>query len=278
LAGSAFAISLNALPVGRRSNNLGTPKQSAWKVALLRFSLHPGIDASALALAYASEGLASISPFIPDEQADALHEHLLDRDDWQLRLQNVGGKLFELSPEQIAEWGAEKIDAMRTLAAPRQGQKGVGYTHDCLRIIKTRGDRLESATPLGKFGEFLNSGPVLDLIKAITGGDEINFADLFAARYDPGDYATMHDDGLEDRKVAYVYGLTKSWRADWGGLLLFHRGDRQIDAGLVPGFNVFDLFKVPVEHSVSIVAPFASEPRLSLTGWFRDLNESEADA
>jgi Rps23 Pro-64 3,4-dihydroxylase Tpa1-like proline 4-hydroxylase len=41
---------------------------------------------------------------------------------------------------------------------------------------------------------------------------------------------------------------------------------------MVPGFNVLNLFKVPTDHSVSVVAPFAAEPRLALTGWFRQLD------
>ena len=69
-------------------------------------------------------------------------------------------------------------------------------------------------------------------------------------------------------RLPNVFGLTRHWRPDWGGLLLFHDDDGQIDLGLVPAFNVLNLFAVPREHSVSVVAPFAAEPRLTITGWF----------
>jgi hypothetical protein len=242
------------------------------------FTLHPAIDAAAMARAYASRGRVSISPFIPEQQADRLREHLLAREGWQLRLHNFNSQVFELSPEDVADWGPQKISAIRTLVAPRPGEKGFGYTQEFVNIIKEPGRNLESSTILGDFGTFLNSDAVLDLIKTITGETAIDFGDSFATRYGPGDYATMHNDGIDARKAAYVYGLTKSWRAEWGGLLLFHGPDREIDGGLVPGFNVLDLFKIPVEHSVSVIAPFASEPRLSVTGWFQcwDANQNDS--
>ena len=241
------------------------------------FTLHPAIDAAALAREYASCGRVSISPFIPEQQAERLREHLLAREDWRLRLHNVNRQVVELSPQDVADWGPQKISAIRTLVAPRPGEKGFGYTQEFVNIIKEPGRNLESSTILGEFGAFLTSSTVIGLVKAITGETAIDFGDSFATRYRPGDYASMHNDGIDARKAAYVYGLTKSWRAEWGGLLLFHGPDRQIDGGLLPGFNVLDLFKIPVEHSVSVIAPFASEPRLSVTGWFQCWDGTEKD-
>jgi len=37
----------------------------------------------------------------------------------------------------------------------------------------------------------------------------------------------------------------------------------------VPTFNSCSLFKVPRDHQVSYVAPFATKPRYALTGWLR---------
>ena len=243
----------------------------------MQFTLHPAIDAAALARSYASSGRVSISPFIADDQAEALREHLLARDDWWRRLHQPEGKVFELSPEELANWGRPKIDAIRALIAPRAGQDGVGYAQGYLRIIDANGQkRWESATILGEFGEFLSNDPVMDLVKTITGKAGINYADIFASRYDPGDYATIHNDRSGDRKAALTFGLTRPWRVEWGGLLLFHREDGQIDEGVAPGFNVLNLFRVPMEHSVSVIAPFAAEPRLAITGWFSQLDSAEA--
>jgi Rps23 Pro-64 3,4-dihydroxylase Tpa1-like proline 4-hydroxylase len=197
----------------------------------------------------------------------------LAREDWWRRLHNLDGTGFELSPGELAEWGQPKIAAIRSLIAPRAGQAGVGYAQNYLRILDANGSkRWESGSILGAFAEFLSDKAVLDLIKTVTGEEGINYADIFASRFEPGDYATVHNDRSGDRKAAFTFGLTKSWRVEWGGLLLFHGEDGQVEAGMVPGFNVLNLFKVPTDHSVSVVAPFAAEPRLALTGWFRQLD------
>jgi Rps23 Pro-64 3,4-dihydroxylase Tpa1-like proline 4-hydroxylase len=66
-----------------------------------------------------------------------------------------------------------------------------------------------------------------------------------------------------------VLGLTPGWRAEWGGLLMFHERGGDIERALMPRFNVLNVFAVPQLHSVSAVAPFAGNDRLSVTGWLR---------
>ena len=37
---------------------------------------------------------------------------------------------------------------------------------------------------------------------------------------------------------------------------------------MLPRFNSLSLFKVPAKHFVGVVAPWAQEPRLAITGWW----------
>jgi Rps23 Pro-64 3,4-dihydroxylase Tpa1-like proline 4-hydroxylase len=116
----------------------------------------------------------------------------------------------------------------------------------------------------------MSSAPVISLFRALTGSSEIDFADVQATRYRAGHFLTEHHDKREGsrRIAAYVLGLTETWRPEWGGLLLFHKnGD--VSRGLIPRMNSLSLFAVPQDHSVSLVAPFCPQPRLSITGWFR---------
>jgi Rps23 Pro-64 3,4-dihydroxylase Tpa1-like proline 4-hydroxylase len=236
----------------------------------VRFRLHPGIDRAKARQHFAACKWVSLRPFIGDDEAELLRGHLLERDDWRLRLRDLEGHYFDLSTKEIQAWGEPKMAAVRALIAPKAGQSGFGNSHSRIRIIDPDGQRDETDSILGEFGEFLFSPPVAELISDITGVAGIDFADTFAARYDPGDYATNHNDGIDQRKSAFVFGLTRSWRVEWGGLLLFHEDEEEgeVRRGLVPAFNCFNLFSVPLPHSVSIVAPFAPEPRLSITGWY----------
>ena len=75
---------------------------------------------------------------------------------------------------------------------------------------------------------------------------------------------------MGERRAAYTLGLTRDWRTDWGGQLLFHDEAGDVPRGLMPRFNVLTLFKTPQWHTVATVAPYAGAPRLSITGWLRD--------
>lgn len=79
----------------------------------------------------------------------------------------------------------------------------------------------------------------------------------------------LHDDShkRDARLAAVTVAFTRDWRPDWGGQLLFHDAEGQIERGFMPGFNVLTLFKVPKAHSVAPIAAYAATKRLSLTGW-----------
>lgn len=127
---------------------------------------------------------------------------------------------------------------------------------------------------LHRFLEYLNSPPMLEFVHQVTGHADIGKADAQATRYLPGHFLRRHNDTIQDdpddvRRAAYVFNLTRDWEADWGGLLQFlGEGDR-VEEAWTPAYNALVLFSVPSWHCVSCVAPFATEPRLAITGWFR---------
>lgn len=114
----------------------------------------------------------------------------------------------------------------------------------------------------------MRSRYVTEVLGAITGLDAPHFTDGQVTSYDPGDFLTGHDDDLAGpgRKAAFVLGLALQWRAEWGGLLLFHEiGGVQL-TGVVPQFNTLNLCTVPRYHSVSMVMPSAPRRRFAVTG------------
>lgn len=52
--------------------------------------------------------------------------------------------------------------------------------------------------------------------------------------------------------------------------LLIHDKTGEITRGLLPTFNVLTLFKTPRNHSVAQVATYATQPRLTISGWLLD--------
>ena len=109
------------------------------------------------------------------------------------------------------------------------------------------------------------------LLRAVTGDERIDFADAQASRYRPRHLLTAHNDlsAGKNRLYAYVLNLTREWRADWGGVLMFQGDDGHVEHGWTPAFNALNLFTVPTRHAVSQVAVHAPRDRLSIVGWLR---------
>ena len=111
----------------------------------------------------------------------------------------------------------------------------------------------------------------LAFARAVTREPNLTKIDAQATCFQPGNFLTLHDDtGDGERRAAYTLGLTREWRGDWGGQLLFHDAGGDVLRGFKPRFNAWTVFRTPQLHSVSQVANYAAKPRLTVTGWLRD--------
>lgn len=233
------------------------------------FALAPTIDADALAERFERTGRVQIAPFLDAADATSLAAHLLAREDWR-QVTNSGERAFETVPAVLAaltEAQRKRLEETVHAAA----RTGFQYRYDAIHIPDDPQARDGLSDMLADFTRFMSSAAVVAVLSRIVGAADISFADAQATIYRSGDFLTGHTDDVpgKHRRAAYVFGLTPQWRAEWGGLLLFHGGDGGIAEGYVPAFNTLSLFAVPQPHSVSQVAPWADQPRLSVTGWLR---------
>jgi Rps23 Pro-64 3,4-dihydroxylase Tpa1-like proline 4-hydroxylase len=236
----------------------------------MQLKLDPRIDVEAARRAYKQRRRVRIEPFLEPEAAKALRQHLLQRDDWLLRMKGEGSKVYQFESKALSSWEPRQVEALRRIAAPITDGTFT-YLYESILVCDEHNRARMPESPISELGNFLCSEQVIDLIASITGERSIAFADSFASRYGPGDFLTKHHDKKpgSNRLAAYVLGLTEGWRPEWGGLLLFHDASGDVEDGVSPAFNVLNLFGVPQDHSVSSVVPYAPIPRLSVTGWFR---------
>lgn len=214
-----------------------------------------------------------IPDFLHPDAAEHLHRSLKSRSDWRLVL-NQGEKSFDLDRTQQAALSDEQREQLQR-AVHAEARYGFQFLFENIRVPDDEEARARLDDPLHAFASFLSSGEVRAFLRKITGAAAIDFADAQATAYSPGHFLTAHDDEVpgKHRHAAYVFNLNPVWRTDWGGLLLFHGSDGNVDGGFTPSFNVLNLFAVPQAHSVSIVAPFAASRRYSVTGWLRSRGE-----
>jgi len=96
--------------------------------------------------------------------------------------------------------------------------------------------------------------------------------------YKEGDHSLPHTDWVGQRTVAYVWHLSKSWKAEWGGGLYWTQNDH--DAATYPAsFNTLVLFSVSTRsaHFVTTVSPKHKGKRLTFNGWWQSAWVPQAD-
>lgn len=229
----------------------------------------PADTLTAAAANFARAGILRIPNLFPDGVAEALYRHFESDIAWN-RVFNMGDDAWDLGPEVIA--AMDRGDPGELISSIHdKARDGFQFLFDSLIVSDDPSVRAVRGMLIDRVVGALNDPAVLNAFRIITGEPAIRRVNGQATRYLPGHFLTSHDDGIdgEDRVAAYVINLTRGWRTDWGGLLQFHSAAGDVPIALKPGFNTIHLFRVPQEHSVSYVAPFAAMPRYAITGWLR---------
>lgn len=172
----------------------------------------------------------------------------------------------------VALFEAEPLHEQARLIAMAHAEatNGFQFVFDRLKLGQARAMGLTIPQPLYDLHAWFNTQPFLDFARNLTGDDRIAYVDAQATRYLPGHFLNRHTDEHVDagRLYAYVLNLSPDWRAEWGGLLMFLKGETVTET-FVPDAGTLNVFRVPQSHGVSMVAPFAGMPRYSITGWWR---------
>ena len=230
--------------------------------------LNPALDVEALSREYALKGRLQIRDVLEPQSANEIHDVLASRTPWWTAF-NEGDQVRQLSPEQAARLSPQQQQQM-LLAIQRGAKAGYQYHyHFCplhaeyFRAGAPRG-------PLFDFYEFLNSPAAMDFFRRLTGLPAM-WADAQGTLYRSGNFLKSHSDAdsPRNRLAAYVFNFTRDWERDWGGYLQFFNERHDIEEAYRPIFNAVNIFTVPMDHSVGIVAPFAKANRYSITGWLR---------
>ena len=227
------------------------------------------IEPSAQPIAIAYRRRAHIPDFLRAPDAHALHSALTALPRWNT-VTRSGDRHLDLDAAGLGQLAPG--DQIRFEHAVHEGaRRGFQYLFDNYPIADAYYAGTIVSEELGRLFEFLNSPETIAFAREVTGIPDIEFADAQATRYRPGHFLTEHDDAVDgkNRCAAFVLNLTRDWRADWGGLLMFIGDDGHVEEAFTPKFNALNIFTVPQRHCVSVIAPFAPTVRLSVTGWFR---------
>jgi SM-20-related protein len=227
--------------------------------------LNPNLDPASFAEIFQRDGVVQIPVFLAPEDAESVAA-VMNGLTWNIVAPDEKSETLVISPQAIQKFGEAQVRQFLQ-GALKRASLGFSFIH--LSYAMQDEYARDPTPPIHRATELLQSRAFLDFGAAVIGRDQVDGVRVQASNYRPGDFLTLHDDRHkhDDRLAAFTLGFTRDWRPDWGGQLLFHDADGQIERGFMPGFNVLTLFKVPRPHSVAPVAAYAATKRLSLTGW-----------
>lgn len=229
--------------------------------------LNPSLDRHALADKFAIDQRICIDNVLQVEVAERVRAICAEKLSFDYVYFLDGA--VRLATEQEMASSSQEQKAQISKALMQNATRGVGYLY-CGRVMKENRASTGDTAFLYDVFRYLNSPEMLQFVGDISGRHDLQRADAQYTRFSAGQYLTRHRDDIEGttRKLAYVFGFTRKWHPDWGGLLQFYEDDGTPRDAWMPAFNRLSLFDIRHVHSVTYVTPFAGEARLSLTGWF----------
>ncbi len=210
-----------------------------------------------------------IPNFLDEQVAERIFNCLNDEVRWELAyrmgnqpMAHTYDQLVALTPDERQQLHRQILD---------QAKDDYQFSYFRYPMIDAYVNKWTPKLILNDVLESFNNSLSLGFLRDITGDPDVRKVEFQATYYASGHFLKRHNDTAktgDDRRYACVVGLTKEWQSDWGGLLQFV-DDNKVSLSFTPSFNSCIIFKVPRDHQVSYVAPYASKPRYALTGWLR---------
>jgi Rps23 Pro-64 3,4-dihydroxylase Tpa1-like proline 4-hydroxylase len=234
--------------------------------------LNTEIDIASAADSLRKTGRVVIREVFDQEQADRIHQCLGEKVPWRLAYRDMrvsgANQQQQLTQEQFAALGPERAAALRAMVFS-QARDHYQYLYQHFNIGGGQKTGEASGMELYELFDYLRSAPFMKFVHELTGDAEINDVYAHATLYTAGNFLKIHQDvtNTDDRRFAYVFGFTRDWQADMGGLTHFLDDNGNVVETFVPGYNTLTIFSVPVSHLVSQVSPWVRQRRLAVTGW-----------
>ena len=234
----------------------------------MRLELNPALDAQHLASAYRAKHRLQIRDLLTEASAEAVLR-AIEGAPWGLAF-NDGSEVVQLDGNALANLSREQAAQMMA-GIHERARSEYQFLYAYYPLLTAYFTPGIERMPIFDTFEFINSAPFLQFIRRVTGLDAIRWADGQATMFRAGHFLKCHTDesSSERRLAAYVINMTKVWGRDWGGFLQFFDDHNDIEQAFRPAFNAINIFTIPANHSVSMVASYAPGNRLSITGWFR---------
>lgn len=207
-----------------------------------------------------------IPDFLQAAAADALVHELSERVPWQLAERSDGTS--RTTPRGAYPGEDEYLRILN--AGYVQAASNYQFAYDTYMLVKAAKEQWDPDLLVHGILKFFNTPQFIEFARYLCSDPAITHVNAQCTRYRPGQYLMPHEDidESEGRRFAYVINLSREWWPDWGGQLQFLDSDSGVIQTFMPRWNSLSLFRVPQRHQVTLVAPWATQPRYAITGWW----------
>jgi Rps23 Pro-64 3,4-dihydroxylase Tpa1-like proline 4-hydroxylase len=222
-----------------------------------------------LAKQFKENGYVKVTHALSEKTLNKIHGFIVNQEQWNLVF-NHKGEHQDLNSIEVEGWSANKKQDLQDIVF-QQASNGFQYFYETIPIYDIFQSNLLPDHFFNDIVRFLNTEATLAFFREILDAPQITFMDAQITRFSAGHFLNTHNDDVQDknRVAAFVINLTEHWRADWGGALHLLNEQQQIKQSFLPSFNEINIFKIPLDHHVGYVSPFATGRRLAITGWLR---------
>ena len=120
-----------------------------------------------------------------------------------------------------------------------------------------------------QFRHFLTSVAFRQLLEYISGIKGNGITDTQIHAFQPGHYLRPHNDNIQDRRLAYIFYMSRDWQDEFGGELVVEGNDDELQK-FRPLFNSLIIFDVKT-HKRHYTAPITEAAkdyhRYTIGGW-----------
>ncbi|WP_286266084.1 2OG-Fe(II) oxygenase [Thalassotalea atypica] len=218
---------------------------------------------------FKSNGYIKVPNALSNETAELITQHITKQKQWNLVFDH-NGQHQDLNNLEVEQWNSKQKQDLQSIIY-QQAAQGFQYHYETIPLYDIYHDNLLPDHFFNHIMEFLNQDATLSYFRQLLSAPHISFADGQITRFRQGHFLNRHNDDVDskNRIAAFVINLTKEWRVDWGGALHLLDSNQNITKSFAPSFNEINIFKIPVDHYVGYVSPFAAQDRISITGWLR---------
>jgi SM-20-related protein len=214
----------------------------------------------------AERSRVQIPDFLQPAAAEMLARELAEQVPWQLAERSDG-------ESHTTPRGAYPDDAEYARLLQRgyaRAADSYQFAYDSYMLVRAAKEGWDPGLLVHGVLNFLNTPQFIEFARVLGSDPTITHAAAQCTRYRPGQYLMPHEDleVNEGRRYAFVINLSRDWRPDWGGQLQFLAADNGVTETFLPRWNSLSLFRVPQRHQVTLVSPWAAQPRHAITGWW----------